>query len=130
MKTSRLCGALLTVMLPFAVAGTANASTPPKETVLMLTIATPEGEAQSVALTCGPAGGTHPSPRAACRELRAVNGDFGSLPAHHDPVACTMEYRPQIAKAKGVWRGERVRWEQEYSNRCTLQVGTGKVFAF
>lgn len=130
MKKTWLLGALAAVLVPFAVPGAAGATTPPGQSVLVLTVAAPEEDAKAVALTCEPAGGTHPSAKVACRELRSVNGDFDSLPPHHQPAACTLEYAPVTAVAHGVWRGKRVSWEREFSNRCVLRAETGRVFQF
>lgn len=125
MNITRLSGALLAVALPFAVTGVASASTS-----LSLTVAMPEGPAETVELQCDPVGGTHPYPKEACAELFAVQGDFAQLPAHQELTNCTMEYRPVIAVADGTWNGEPVAWEHEFSNHCTMGSATGTVFRF
>jgi hypothetical protein len=127
MKFTRLSGALLAVALPFAVSGVASAC---PTTSLTLTVAVPEGDAESVQLTCEPPGGSHPNATPACTEILAAQGDFNALPGEQEPGACTMEYRPVTALAEGTWRGEKVSWEREFSNPCTLRTATGTVFRF
>ncbi len=137
MNLTRLSGALLAVALPFAVTGVADANTDtalpltaPSLTALSLTIAMPEGPATTVELRCEPTGGTHPNATDACAELLAAQGDFGALQSQQAPQACTMEYRPMTAVAKGTWQGRKVVWENEFSNACTLRTSTGTVFRF
>lgn len=125
---TRLSGALLAVALPFAVTGVASAS--PSLSLLTLTVAAPDGSAESVELVCDPPSGTHPNARRACAELHAAQGDFDALPDHQEPAFCTMEYQPVTAVAEGTWRGEPVRWAREFGNKCSLRTATGSVFLF
>jgi hypothetical protein len=127
MMFTRLSGALLAVALPFAVTGVASAS---PDTSLTLTVAVPDGSAESVELACDPAGGTHPNAKAACAELHAAQGDFSALPANQAPAYCTMEYQPVTAVAEGTWHGEPVKWSREFGNDCELHASTGPVFQF
>jgi len=127
MTLTRLGGVLAAVALSFVATGFASASTACSS--LTLTIASPEGPATTVALTCDPAGGSHPDPKTACAELRAVAGDFDEL-AGEQTTACTMEYRPVIANADGTWHGRPVYWEARFSNHCTMTSATGTVFRF
>lgn len=95
----------------------------PPRTVLWLSAG-----GRSAALTCEPAGGTHPDPVAACRDLAIAGGDFANLPG--DPLigACPMVYDPVTASAVGLWRGEPVEFRATYSNACVLRARTGHVF--
>jgi hypothetical protein len=127
MTFSRLSGALLAVALPFAVTGVASAC---PDTSLTLTVAVPDGSAESVQLACDPPGGTHPNATRACAEVHAAQGDFNDLPGDQELAACTMDYRPVIAVAEGTWQGEHVSWEAEFSNDCVLRGATGTVFLF
>ena len=131
MKLTRLSGALLAVALPLAltglVTGTAGAS---PGTALVLTVAVPDGPADTVVLECEPTGGSHPHARRACAELFAAKGKFEDLPGEQEHTSCTMEYRPVVAVAEGTWRGEHVEWEHEFGNGCTLRTATGSVFRF
>jgi len=127
MKFTRLSGALLAVALPFSVSGVASAS---PDTSLVLTIVTQNGDSESVALTCDPPGGSHPNAKRACAEIHAAQGNFESLPGQSQQMMCTMEYLPVIALAEGTWRGEKVEWEHEYGNGCSLRTATGTVFLF
>lgn len=127
MKLSWLGGALLAVALPFVVVGTAGAC---PDTSLTLTVAAPDGDAESVELTCAPAGGSHPNATSACAEILAAQGDFDGLPGDPEQTACTMVYQPVTAVAEGTWRGEPVSWAHEFGNACTLRSATGTVFLF
>jgi hypothetical protein len=127
MMFTRLSGALLAVALPFAVTGVASAS---PDTSLTLTVAVPDGSAESVELACDPPGGTHPNAKRACAELHAAQGDFDALPDNQEQAFCTMEYQPVTAVAEGTWHGEPVRWAREFGNKCSLRTATGTVFLF
>lgn len=127
MRLSGIGGALLALALPFVGSGVAGAC---PDTTLTLTVAVPEGDAESVQLTCEPAGGTHPNAISACEELLAAHGDLDGLPGDDEQTACTMVYQPVIAVAEGTWRGEPVAWESEYGNSCALRTAIGTVFLF
>jgi hypothetical protein len=127
MTLTRLSGALLAVALPFAMSGVAGAC---PGTTLTLAVSTPEGDTESVELTCEPPGGSHPNATVACDELLAAEGDFTNLAGSQETTACTLEYRPMTAVAEGTWRGEAVSWQREFSNTCVLHTATGTVFLF
>jgi len=126
MTLTRLGGVLAAVALSFVATGSASAST---DSFLALTIASPEGPATTVELTCDPAGGSHPDATTACAELLAVAGNFDEL-AGEQTTACTMEYRPVIVNADGRWHGRPVYWGHRFSNACTMTSATGTVFRF
>lgn len=68
-------------------------------------------------LTCGPPGGTHPSPKVACGVLGA-NGPT-ALPASKGP--CDEQYGgPQKALVTGTWRGRDVRSQFTLENGCEI----------
>jgi hypothetical protein len=79
------------------------------------------GQARSHSLSCDPAGGDHPDPDAACRELAdaAAEGDpFAPVP---DDAICTMiDGGPATAEVTGTWRGERVEAEFSRQNGCEI----------
>lgn len=129
MTFTRLSGALLAVILLLAVTGTASAtsSSPSK---LTLTVGAPNGPTITVKLHCAPPGGSHPQPKPACAELVAAEGDFDALGGNQELMACTMEYRPVVASARGNWEGHPVYWKHKYSNNCTKLSATGTVFDF
>lgn len=127
MNRTRIGGALLAVALPFAFTGVAGAST---HTAITLTVATPEGDSETVELECDPPGGTHPNARSACVELHRAHGDFDALADLQEPTSCTLEYRPVIAQADGTWHGDPVEWTHEFGNSCALRSATGTVFLF
>ncbi|MFV2117118.1 subtilase-type protease inhibitor [Streptomyces sp. Act-28] len=85
-------------------------------------------------LSCAPAPrGTHPDPRAACAELAATAGDFGTLLASPaSDRACPMHYDPVTVTVDGVWQGGRVSWKHTFSNACVMSttLNGNSVFAF
>lgn len=137
MRSLRLGGLLVAAATLLATALTVPASaTTSNATIaqrpqsrLTLTIKAPEGARTTVRLDCRPAGGSHPTPERACREVAAARGNLDHLSGSPD-VACTMDYRPVVAVAEGRWLGERLRWEHQYPNPCTLLYRTGAVFDF
>jgi len=129
MNAYRALGVLLVLLSPLIPAGAASAEHRPVS-AMTLTLRTSDGETSRVRLKCDPAGGSHPNPLAACDEVESADGDFSRLPGTPEQLACTMEYRPVVASARGRWDGETVRWRQKYSNACTLHTATGAVFAF
>jgi len=129
MKKTRFSGALLAALATIVfLPGAASAE--PDTTLSLMIQAGEQGAMSTVELKCYPNGGTHPSSTNACAELTIVNGDFDRLPVMPQPGACTMEFRPMLASARGFWNGEKVSWDHTFSNPCTMHAGTGSVFAF
>lgn len=135
-KIAAACGAFLfatSLSSAGAVAQAATESavghTPRLQGLLALSV-TPGlgGGTKTVTLTCGPDGGSHPYPRSACDQLRAVGGRLSQL--NVDPGPCTREYNPQTVSATGIWEGRLVLFERTYPNPCVLERTTGAVFAF
>lgn len=134
-------GLLATLLAPIGAAADDSAEIvprPPSQGYFELTIVPASNSviARSTAtarLSCGPAAGiadTHPHPRAACRQLAAVDGHISRIPPVRD-VMCTMEYAPVVVTAKGIWNGEPRTYENRFSNRCVaVQATGGYVFAF
>lgn len=88
---------------------------------------------RAVTLTCTPrADGTHPAPTAACRELRAVDGEFSALKSSPSHTMCTRQWDPVVVTATGVWQGQHVSWSETYGNRCEMEgsLAEGAVFSF
>ena len=85
-----------------------------------LTVVHRDGDKASTwELTCGPAGGTHPDPQAACEVLDKNDG------AAFNPVApskmCTQVYGgPDTATIKGTWRGRDVNSRFNQTNGCEI----------
>lgn len=79
----------------------------------------------SATLTCGPEGGSHPDPAAACKQLSLVDGEIEAIP--EDPGPCTLEFNPVVVTASGTWNGESRHYKQEFSNRCSAVRATGGV---
>ncbi|MDT9682454.1 subtilase-type protease inhibitor [Streptomyces sp. TRM76323] len=109
----------------------------PSAVVLTVAKGGVEGEAtvvRAATLSCAPTPrGTHPDPQAACAELAAAAGDFGTLLASPDPDrVCPMHYDPVTVTVDGVWQGSRVSWKHTFSNACLMSAtlnGTS-LFAF
>lgn len=112
---------------PLVGAGTASAA--PIETELVLAVYQEGSGVDSTRLTCDPAAGRHASAQAACSEIEAANGDFTRL-SGSEPQFCTFEYDPVTVAAFGSWRGQPVRYVEEFPNRCVMEQETGSVFTF
>ncbi|NBM15985.1 subtilase-type protease inhibitor [Streptomyces sp. GC420] len=133
-------GTLLTAAVLGPLHGTAAAESQSlyAPSALVLTVAHGEDAAgtspeRAVTLTCEPrTTGTHPSPRDACDQLAAADGDFGklALTGQGKPGICTFQYDPVVVTAQGVWRGERVDYERTFGNDCVKNVEGAAVFAF
>ncbi|MFJ9418132.1 MULTISPECIES: subtilase-type protease inhibitor [unclassified Streptomyces] len=128
------------------LATTAQAATAPAQPVrsgglyapteLVLTVGKGESRAtatveRAVTLSCMPrATGSHPDPRAACSQLRAVAGDFTAVTGEVTQRLCTKEWDPVVVTADGVWQGHRVSYTYTFANSCTMNGGQGSVFRF
>lgn len=84
--------------------------------------------AAPVTLTCGPAGGTHPSPATACAALAKTNGAVFRLPPRQG-VLCTADYRPVTASVTGYWGKRKIADKRTFGNACQLGIAAGAVFA-
>jgi len=74
-------------------------------------------------LRCRPAGGDHHRPRAACNDMRKVNGFIDLIGDVQQP--CTGEYAPVYAVAEGYWQGDARLFGKVYPNRCEAVRSTG-----
>jgi hypothetical protein len=80
------------------------------------------GEAVTYSLTCGPAGGDHPDPEAACTGLDAATADE-TKPLNPTPAnqICTEIYGgDQTAVIEGTLNGEPLRTELSRTNGCEI----------
>lgn len=69
-------------------------------------------------LRCGPPGGDHPTPRAACRQLEQLEDPFATVP---QDTACTEIYGgPQTATVTGTFRGEPVDAQFSRTDGCQI----------
>lgn len=107
----------LSCALVVAAASPALADHRPRAT-LKITITVGQATPQTVKLTCNRDGGTHPTPRAACRVLRGVHGNPARLTGAG--AVCTREFNPHTVTVKGKWRGHRVDFTKTYSNKCLM----------
>ena len=97
-------------------------TTSPGEVTAELTISLDEtgsGEMREMTLTCGPAGGDHPDPEAACAALAAV-GAAAFAPPPKDQM-CTEQWGgPQVAFVLGTVDGTPVRAQFSRTNGCEI----------
>lgn len=78
------------------------------------------GAVSTWTLTCGPAGGDHPDPAAACAALEAAGGAAAFEPIPRD-VACTEIWGgPQTAHVEGTVGGVPVTADFARSNGCEI----------
>ncbi|MGX7828104.1 SSI family serine proteinase inhibitor [Actinokineospora sp. 24-640] len=113
--------------VPFIGLGTASAE--PGETELVLAVYQ-GGTVETARLGCSPAEGEHDRANQACAQIAAADGDFARLSGESDQQVCTFIYDPVTVAAFGTWRGEPVRYTQEFPNRCVMESETGAVFEF
>ncbi|MFF2809334.1 SSI family serine proteinase inhibitor [Streptomyces sp. NPDC058000] len=88
---------------------------------------------RAVTLSCMPgASGSHPAPKSACAQLRAVAGNFDAVTqnAAAGDRLCTKEWDPILVTADGVWQGRRVDYTHVFANPCAMAGGKGSVFEF
>ncbi|GAA1893653.1 SSI family serine proteinase inhibitor [Streptantibioticus ferralitis] len=129
-RTVPLALAVSAVLAPFAAAPVA--AEPVARAVLMLSVEHRGHHGRSaptsVLLLCGPAGGTHPDPQAACAALEDARGQFREL--RRMVRMCPMIVDPVTIRARGHWWGRRVSFTRTYVNNCVAARQTGNVFAF
>ncbi|GAA3166501.1 hypothetical protein GCM10010466_66600 [Planomonospora alba] len=125
-----LAAACVAALAPLLAASPAAAGTPAPTGSYLLKVTPQDGTAARTAtLTCGPDGGTHADPAAACAQLRRTGGRVEGIPESQG--ACTLEYAPVRVSATGTWQGRQYRYERTYPNRCAAVRATGGVlFAF
>ncbi|MCQ4042108.1 SSI family serine proteinase inhibitor [Streptantibioticus rubrisoli] len=127
-RTVPLALALSALLAP----ATSAAAEPAARAVLKLTVEHRHHHGRtapvSVLLLCGPAGGTHPHPQAACAALEDARGRFRRL--RRVARRCPRVVDPVTVKARGHWWGRRVWFRRTYVNRCVAARRTGGVFAF
>jgi hypothetical protein len=95
-----------------------------KQDNFIVTVTNPESTRAkgTYELKCGPAGGTHPKPQAACDRLvelgRSAGDPFANVPAG---ASCTMLYGgPATARVTGVWKGRSVDATFNRKNGCEI----------
>ncbi|WP_176993006.1 SSI family serine proteinase inhibitor [Nonomuraea jiangxiensis] len=122
MGTVVLCGAFM-----LGASSPATAANDPKAQLKILDAAK-GGATKTAWLHCGPAGGTHPHAREACRLLRAVHGKPDALNVKPQTM-CTHDVAPHAVVIAGRWFGQDVSWAKVFSNACALKAATGAVLA-
>ena len=120
--TVGVIGAVLAAASVTATAAPASLYAP---SALVLTVSYPGGTtdtaARAVTLSCAPgASGTHPSPAAACADLRDADGRLDSLLSTASGQACMRLWSPVTITADGVWQGTRTSWKHTFANACEM----------
>ncbi|GAA3777218.1 SSI family serine proteinase inhibitor [Micromonospora maritima] len=109
-------------------AGAAPRPGPETPSVLLLTVDAGDADVRATVLVCGPAGGLHPDPVAACRLVARVDGHLDALDVGTDP--CTSQYAPVTARAVGFWQDRPVTYTRTFANDCLLRRATATLFTF
>ena len=87
-------------------------------TELIVVVGGTGGGRRTYSLVCGPPGGDHPDPAAACRALDELDDPFAPVP---DEQACTEIYGgPQTAVITGTFRGQPVDATFDRTNGCEI----------
>jgi len=79
----------------------------------------------NASLTCNPAGGSHPNPEAACKQLTKADGYIEAIPEKQG--ICPKIFNPVILSASGTWDGGERKFQREFSNQCEAVLATGGV---
>ena len=77
-----------------------------------------DGPTERWTLRCGPAGGTHGAPAAACRRLDAQARPFRPVPK--DAVCTEIYGGPQVARIVGTYKGRRIWVQVQRRNGCEI----------
>lgn len=113
-------GALL-LMLLLAGCGSGSDATvqEPASTELSVEyVATNNGAVQTLMLTCDPAGGDHPAPAAACRDLAQEQQPFAPLTP--EDACAEIDGGPQTAVVSGTYRGQQVTLRVSRTDGCRI----------
>ena len=99
--------------------GQDNGATRAGVTELTITVNAGRGRGErTYSLRCGPAGGDHPDPEAACRLLSELKDPFAPVPPD---AMCTEIYGgPQTATVTGTLRGEAVHAQFSRTDGCQI----------
>ncbi|MCQ4084495.1 subtilase-type protease inhibitor [Streptomyces sp. RB6PN25] len=101
-----------------AAAPAAAAARPVPWDRLVVTVSDDFGTTHHYTLSCRPARGTHPEPRAACHRLGVLRGPIGPVPRDQ---MCSMIYGgPQTARVTGYWHGVHVDQRYDRVNGCEI----------
>ncbi|MQY13118.1 subtilase-type protease inhibitor [Streptomyces sp. RB5] len=139
MRNLSLFTAGTAALIALSAPATATAAQAPSESfrqpeaashLILIAQETRSGDPLDVAyLECAPPGGTHPTPREACGELRKAGGDFRKL--DHKRGRCTREFNPVRLYAYGNWQRKDVKFVSKvYPNRCEANLATANVFKY
>jgi len=122
-------GAVAATMAYAVPASAAAVGTNPAAGLSQLVMTKSGSVHRQVTLECDPAGGTHPTPDAACASIAAVNGQFGQLPSVPGGF-CTADFAPVTVTVTGNWQSQPVIFTKTYTNDCGASVGSNFVFRF
>ncbi|MER7958174.1 SSI family serine proteinase inhibitor [Streptomyces sp. NPDC096030] len=127
LKCLLVAGAAL-LALPLPSAHAAEPAGTHQDSFLILSQHSRDGEGRTVTLGCPEARGSHPAASEACISLEAANGLLAGLPMSNLP--CPTVVDPVTVFMAGVWKGEFISQEEDFSNRCFMYRATGAVFDF
>ncbi|MET7757453.1 SSI family serine proteinase inhibitor [Streptomyces sp. NPDC005389] len=114
--------ALATCSTASAASAVAGAPTPVDHLTVTVTDSGDRAADGTYELTCHPAGGTHPTPQAACDRLDEVTtwGTDPFAPTQPDSL-CTMQYGgPATAHVTGTWAGRPVDASFKRTDGCEI----------
>lgn len=77
----------------------------------------------ALTLTCGPPGGTHPDPAAACRALDEAGGDPERL--SDLGISCAEEHDPVWVSVEGTWGETAFQLGWNFGNTCEAKDRSG-----
>ncbi|MEU0571324.1 SSI family serine proteinase inhibitor [Nonomuraea sp. NPDC005983] len=83
------------------------------------------GTSEYYVLTCGPDGGSHPTPRDACANLRDLNGDLDAIREPGRP--CVKLWSPRHVEIRGYFHDQSVYFDHEYPNAHCMAMAASPI---
>jgi Subtilisin inhibitor-like len=99
--------------------GHAPGAGPKPQSSLTISVAAAHGAPRHWTLTCGPAGGTHPDPQAACAALADAKDPFA--PVSGTTMCPMIPASPQTASISGTWDGKKISASYTRTNGCAAE---------
>jgi hypothetical protein len=114
--TATLCAVAALATACGSQTGASDGAAKPASSITITVLAAHGATPKRWTLTCDPAGGTHPSPQAACQTLAQAKSPFTPVPRG---VMCPMiASGPQTATITGTWQGKHVSATYSRDNGC------------
>src|ERR1700722_10532713 len=114
--TATLCAVAALATPCGSQTGASDGAAKPASSITITVLAAHGATPKRWNLTCDPAGGTHPSPHAACQTLVHAKSAFTPVPPG---VMCPMiASGPQTASITGTWQGKHVSATYSRDNGC------------